>query len=573
MKEFPRRSVHRRVGLMLFACLLLPALSARAEQIEQPARDRTVHVSGTATIEGRVIDGHTGGAIPRARVRLVGAQSLPSILSDANGKFTFTSLVAGDYSLIIEKPTYLTTHYPELRRTLRSRSRAVSVRDGQSLNNVDVKIYHGGSITGRVVDTYGDPVTAAQVRAVRNDAAGLQGHATSTNDIGEFRLGSLEPGEYVLMVEPGGIAQTELGSVGLLPTPTFYPNVASRDLAQAIVLKRGAAVAGLEITILESERSTITGSVVGAGGQFVSRGSVLAVAVQRDSTKSWIASSAQVNVDGTFQLSVPPGNYELQASTVPLATITPAGAVMSNEPPQFGTIRVAVTGNVSGVVLSVGRGAYASGRVMFEGANPPVSIDRNGRRLGQVTFVSPNGGLCRMAESKMTDTLTFNVEGLIGTCVLRLNGSIENWYLKSALYNGTNLLDQPITFAPGQQIMGIDIVLSDRRSELRIDAIDEHGQPTRDYAALIFSTDSSRWADGSRYVRSYIPQTDPRIDMIVGLPSGEYFAVALEDIELDALRDPIVLSKLAPLATRFTVGSADKTTVHVRRIQNPFGSQ
>jgi hypothetical protein len=117
--------------------------------------------------------------------------------------------------------------------------------------------------------------------------------------------------------------------------------------------------------------------------------------------------------------------------------------------------------------------------------------------------------------------------------------------LKSALYHGVDLLDQPITFEIGQPVTGIEVVLSDQRSELKIAAVDEHGQPTREFAALVFSTDSARWYEGSRYVRSYVPLTDPRSDALTGLPGGEYFAVAVEDIESSALHDASILAQLA----------------------------
>ncbi len=80
-----------------------------------------------------------------------------------------------------------------------------------------------------------------------------------------------------------------------------------------------------------------------------------------------------------------------------------------------------------------------------------------------------------MGQSAVSDRLTFLVEGLSGTCVLRLTGSLPGWYLKSAMYRGVDLLDKPTTFEAGQLLNGIEVVLSDRRSELFVSATDEHG--------------------------------------------------------------------------------------------------
>ena len=70
--------------------------------------------------------------------------------------------------------------------------------------DVTVKMFHGGVIAGRVVDSYGEPLDNAEVRAMSFRAAGRRCFAAplGTNDLGEFRLARLEPGRYVLNVTP-----------------------------------------------------------------------------------------------------------------------------------------------------------------------------------------------------------------------------------------------------------------------------------------------------------------------------------------------------------------------------------
>ena len=47
------------------------------------------------------------------------------------------------------------------------------------------------------------------------------------------------------------------------------------------------------------------------------------------------------------------------------------------------------------------------------------------------------------------------------------------------------------------------------------------------------------------------PQLDR--ELLAGLMSGEYYAIALDDIDAESARDPAVLERLAPAATRVTI--------------------
>ena len=55
-----------------------------------------------------------------------------------------------------------------------------------------------------------------------------------------------------------------------------------------------------------------------------------------------------------------------------------------------------------------------------------------------------------------------------------------------------------------------------------------------------------------------------RRDSMIGLPPGEYFAVAVDDAEPDVLRDPDLLERLSRAAVRITVDDGAKTEVALR---------
>jgi hypothetical protein len=128
----------------------------------------------------------------------------------------------------------------------------------------------------------------------------------------------------------------------------------------------------------------------------------------------------------------------------------------------------------------------------------------------------------------------------------------------------------------------VQIVLTDRPTELAFRVVDERGQPTREYVAVIFPVDKSRWSEGSSCVRTYAPSplidqlptppksvpTAPRVrrDSVRGLPAGEYYVAAVDDVDHEDARDPALLEHLARAAVRVTLGDGSGVEVDVRRV-------
>src|SRR5207249_10284768 len=109
-----------------------------------------------------------GSALPRARVRLQGPGGpRPAVLTDDSGKCAFSDLPGSLYSLTVDKCTYLLRSYPESGESLRKSDRTFPLLDGQLLHGVTVSLFRGGVISGRVVDSHGEPVELANVQVLR----------------------------------------------------------------------------------------------------------------------------------------------------------------------------------------------------------------------------------------------------------------------------------------------------------------------------------------------------------------------------------------------------------------------
>jgi hypothetical protein len=546
-------------------------------------------------MRGRVIDGQTGAAIPRARVRVMGGQGpgRPTILSDDQGGFTLSGLPPGGYTVTASKATYMDGFAPDRGRSLRSSAvRPLLVKGDETVDNVLVRLYRGGVITGRVTDAHGDPLEYAQVAALTLSPSGagrsMFRGTVQTNDIGEFRIGHLAPGRYVVMVNAQSRNQEDprVEAAPLpQPVPTYFPSVVSRNEAQPVPVGRGQTVTGIEIAMGEGVPTVVTGRVIVADGPPLSPTTGGAYVSARFDDRDMqggmgMSSGGAMRPDGAFRLLLAPGNYILEARR--MQPPMPGNFTASSE--QFGMTKISVAGETMDVSIVLGSGATASGRVVFEGDTPPPSPPA---QVSAPLSAPDGGGSCRPGKLQIAPDWTFKVEGLLGTCGAPTYAMFGRWTLKAIAINNQELKNGAVTFESGQHYGNVQIVVTDRRNELNLHVTDEQGQPTREYAVLVFSADKSRWEGPSPVIRTFVPASAEMItsmqalatasgrgslppqvgrEMIPGLMPGEYYAIALDDIESDASRDPAVLERLAAAAARVTLseGPADVNLSRVR---------
>jgi hypothetical protein len=114
----------------------------------------------------------------------------------------------------------------------------VKVADSQKVDRIDFAMLRGGVISGRIVDDVGEPVPSAMVQAIRSrqfetGSFNMAGTA-STDDLGQFRLHGLQPGEYTVSVSPRNMnAGGEL--IDVCGVPARFPGTTS-------IAKRSACV-------------------------------------------------------------------------------------------------------------------------------------------------------------------------------------------------------------------------------------------------------------------------------------------------------------------------------------------
>lgn len=162
---------------------------------------------GTGLIIGQVITGDAGTPVRRARVNLSGAElrGQRSTVTDDEGRFVFTQLPAGRYTMTASKAGFVSISYGA--KTAGRAGTPIQLADGQKLESKPIPMPKGGVVTGVVLDEYGEPSPGTPVRALRMvmrtgekrlESAG----SSTTDDRGQYRIYGLQPGQYIVTAQP-----------------------------------------------------------------------------------------------------------------------------------------------------------------------------------------------------------------------------------------------------------------------------------------------------------------------------------------------------------------------------------
>jgi hypothetical protein len=184
------------------------AAGPRDNQAAQAATG-TAAISGVVTLEG------SSSGVRRAQVNLSGNGRGRSAMTNDEGRFSFSALPAGRYTLNVSKPGYSNIAYGAKKPG--RQGTPIQLADGQVMNNANVRLPRGGVITGVVVDEFGEPSPNTQVRVFRSTIQNGERTVSNvgnaqTDDRGIYRIFQLLPGEYLVSAVPRNSGIGDLAS-------------------------------------------------------------------------------------------------------------------------------------------------------------------------------------------------------------------------------------------------------------------------------------------------------------------------------------------------------------------------
>jgi hypothetical protein len=559
-------------------------------------------VSGRGSAPVQVINGMVmGGGMSVSR----------TVLTDAQGQFSFPRLPAGQFSLNATRNQFLSVTYGQRRPN--GPGTTIQLSDGQQMK-VALHMSRGGVISGMVIGPDGDPQPFAQVRAMRyvmtNGIKRLQqSGGGSTDDRGIYRLSGLQPGDYIVSATPStsGLSERAMndaqaveqaiisGAVqpptapGMPPTvvvqvsppmqpnegppgylPTYYPGTLVASQATPVQIVGNDERIGLDIQVMPVSASTVTGTVVTPLAQGVA---VQVSLLPEDPTNATTSMSTRVQQEGRFTFrNVSPGRYTVLAQTVAAQpTMTIVNGVPSpptGPPPRlddtqrlWGRSEVSVDGPTA-VSVSIGLqpGRSISGTVLFEMERPP-DLARN--RFNVMLTPAPSAQMMSVGpapQAQIGPDGRFTLVGVIpGQYTIRATGGT----MKSAMSGGQDTLDFPLDFSGERDVTDAVLTVTDRVSELSGVLTDGAGKPAVDYSIVVAPSDPRFWRPGSRRVMVTRPDTAGRY-LFRSLPPGDYMLAAVTDIEVGGQFDPEFLKTLSGNSVRINIMEGGKVTQDVR---------
>ena len=358
---------------LLIASMLLP--QAPAAQSEQ--------MSGAVT--GIVIVGGTTQGIPDADIQITVGNQKWDAVSDANGRFTLNNIPAGRHTLNVQADGY---YAAVSGNSPTGPIVSMPVTVGQNTPSVTVSFIRGAVISGRVLDSLGQPLISAEVAALTVTPGkpiamdNLQFVATrTTDDRGEYRLFWLPPGEYFVGTapRPSVTPGANTGAVVVVSTkPTFFPSTTDVTTANKVTVKAGDEIRGIDVaarTDVEAQQKIssirVTGQITNALHPSATTGQLLLAPKGVGATGTPQVGNVLLNGPTVpFEIpALPPGSYDLYVRVEDPRGTPGRGGVIS----AWGHAPLELTDrDVDGVQMTVHPSVEISGVLQIDGKTAPA---------------------------------------------------------------------------------------------------------------------------------------------------------------------------------------------------------
>ena len=339
-----------------------------------PPRDATPQAApiGTGRISGLVVsDDSIRKPLRKATVTITASEIRGSRTETADdaGRFVFTALPMGRYSMSAQKSGYVRSQYGA-KRVGQTSGETVSLAEGQRLDDITITLPRAAVMTGVVSDANARPLVGVRLtmlqyrftngQRVLGPATSAEGMtASTTDDRGMYRLYGLSPGDYVIVAQPANGAmndvypmtradiqwaqqQVQRASMGTTATagfvapgaaqaqtpapapaqtvgyaPVYYPGTPDPRGASTVTLSAGEERAGLDFALPLVATARIEGTIVDPTGRG-QREMPISLSAEGQPQGIGSASIVRTTGDGKFTaIGVPPGHYLLTTRTIP----------------------------------------------------------------------------------------------------------------------------------------------------------------------------------------------------------------------------------------------------------------
>jgi hypothetical protein len=448
-----------------------------AEGASQARRD--------GVIIGRIVN-DAGRPVAGAQILVVKAgvkieSGAQSSTADGEGNFKATGLGPGSYMISTNVPGYVVA---------RTDSEGDYHRPGE---NVTINLIKGGVITGRVTDTFGEPIVGVRVEAlkVRELEGGQKFPITFremigkfTDDRGVYRLYGLEPGVYVVCAsnDQAGLSGGYYHGRDVL---TWHPS-SPRATAAEITVRSGDEITGADIHHREERGYSISGKIIGDASSALMSERIF-VMLTSGADRRQVGMTSVFSVKSFAMSGISDGEYEITAFLP-----NPRETDFASSAPR----RVVVKGaDVSGIDLKIAPPASISGRVKIEssfaGKNPceDGAQAKDRATIGDVLLsaapedesrpsiesIAPYFRYLRGVMGGAPDEKgEFTLSGLAsGRFRIKADLPDDGWYIRSIIQPTSGAAKKPvdasrnsIALKSGEKLSGVEVFLAEGAASL-----------------------------------------------------------------------------------------------------------
>jgi protocatechuate 3,4-dioxygenase beta subunit len=540
-------------------------------------------------------------------VRRAAAQPLlaGSAVTGADGNFLVQGLLPGEYHVIAIDPSgkYVRTEY--LQRNAHG-SGVVATLTGEGLRDLRIAMPQSGSISGRVVDSNGEPAVNARVMAL--EAVYRDGQpvfsilqALRTNDSGEYRLFWLPPGQYFVAVQPidarsvpfaiqvvpaGRTVFREDGATPVVTRRTlesgqvfeeiyvtsYYGGGANPQRARAVEVGSGQHVGAIDITLTDTKVRAyhVRGTVTTTAGQPAANAVIRLVPRTYPGPYANIPNASSDAKGGYDIAGVLPGSYDLLVvlggqlfggqdnggfrgpglnlnnGTSNLVSIDVGSRDLEN-------VKVALK---PGVSISL-RASVDSGSIDLAGI--PIALVRDPYSLGM-----PNAQSTRLEIEGRTASFPGVGPGNYRVNVTNVTGLPEGTYVKSIRTGSQDVLDGGLHVT---DTAGIALELVFGTNGARIDGLTQSatGEPLAN-VTVVLVPDAPRRGQTNLYKTTSSDRAGRFV--IQAVAPGDYRLFAFESVEEDAWQNAGFLTPYEPRSRVVHAAEGGKESVQLTVISS-----
>jgi protocatechuate 3,4-dioxygenase beta subunit len=512
------------LALLLFQIAATPIPSTAPSQPEvllSPAKP-----GEKCVIEGAVLKATTGDPLKKAVLtlrRAEGHHQPKSATTDASGHFQLKDIEPGRYRLFAARNGYVDQEYGQ--RTPEASGAILTLTAGQHLKDISFRLIPAAVIAGHVRDEDGEPVTGAEVQALRFHYEKGQRKLIpvaegQANDLGEYRLYGLDPGQYYVSASyVAGWFGDEAPEGGY--APVYYPGSDDPSRTTPIALRAGDELPGIDFTLVPVRTFNVKGRVYDGANLRPGVHTMVGLMPRDPEVQDWGFSSTTVVQDpqGAFELhDVKPGSYYLGASSM--------------DDDRRGTAREALVvsnSDVEGINLVIGPGTDVRGRLDVQGK---ALLNLN---LLEIWLRPRDENLDFGGRASIKSDGTFILSNVSDdNYQAQVQGLPEDFYLYAVRLSGDDVLESGLNVSRKQPPGLLEVLVSPNGG--RVEGLVLKDDKPFSGATVTLIPESDRRKQERLYKSTTTDQNGQF--SLRGIAPGDYKLFAWETIEEGAYQDP-----------------------------------